>query len=130
MRRIPTWLALPALGGLLLTSACEPGAYSTTSVTVGARFGAPIDLYYYSPDYYGDWRMGYRDWSPVVIYEYNGAYYPRNVRGARAVTVYRSSSGYFLPPRNQDWARSDKRFNNKRRPNDADYRRARPHPGH
>ena len=127
--KLPTWMALSALGGLLVASACAPG-YGTTTVEVGARFGQPIELYGYSPDYFGDWRINYRQWTPVVIYEYNGVYYPRNVRGARAVMVYRSPSGYFLPPHDRDWARTDRRFNNKRRPTDADYGRARPRPGH
>ena len=80
-----------------------------------------IEIYGYSARQYGDWRASYRQWTPVVVYEVNGQYYPTNVRGARQVQVYRSQGGYFLPPRDQDWARTDKRFKNKRRPTDADY---------
>jgi len=123
--RIPSFLATPLLAGALLTSACGHGYYST-EVGVGTRYGPALDLYGYSPDYWGDWRVGYRQWQPVTIYDYNGAYYTRNIRNSRPVQVYRTPRGYVLPPRDRDW--NDRRFNTRRRPSDDDYRRARPRP--
>jgi hypothetical protein len=113
------------LGGLLLLSGCVP---SYARVDYGAEYSDRrwVDLYAYDPYYYGDWRYNYRSWSPVVVYEYGGRYYPDHFRGARAVQVYRDRSGYFLPPRDRDWDRADRRFDNRRRPNKSDYERARP----
>jgi hypothetical protein len=120
-------IVFPVLGSLMLLSACGPG-YGGTGVAVTAQLGPGIDLYGYSADQYGDWHAGYRQWTPTVVYEVNGQYYPNNVRGGRQVQVYHSQSGYFLPPRDQEWARTDKRFNSKRLPTDADYGRARSRP--
>jgi hypothetical protein len=128
--RLSKWFALPALGGLLLLGGCGPGYYTSTSVSASAQFGTGVDLYGYYPDVYGDWRVNYRQWSPVVLYEYNGQYYPSRVRGAREVQVYRSQSRYFLPPRDQEWARTERRFTQRRMPTDVDYGRARPRPDH
>jgi hypothetical protein len=120
-------IAFPVLGSLVLLSACGRG-YGRTGVEVTAQVGPGIDLYGYSADQYGDWRASYRQWSPTVVYEVNGQYYPGNVRGGRPVQVYRSQSGYFLPPRDQDWARTDRRFDRRRVPTEADYGRARRRP--
>ena len=120
-------LAIPAFSAMVLLSGCGPG-YSRTSVGVSAQVGPAIDIYGYDANTYGDWRVGYRQWTPTVVYEYNGTYYPNRIRGGRQVQVYRNSSGYFLPPRDQQWARTDRRFNSKRMPNDADYGRARSRP--
>jgi hypothetical protein len=125
--RVAKWMALPALSGLLMLSACGPG-YVSTSVGVSAQMGPGINLYGYSADQYGDWHARYRDWTPTVVYESNGQYYPNNVRGARQVQVYRVNSEYVLPPRDQEWAKTEKRFNSKRIPTEADYGRARPRP--
>lgn len=116
------------LGGLLLLSACVP-SYARVDYGPDYYDRRWVDLYAYDPDYYGDWRYNYRSWSPVVIYEYDGRYYPHRLRGSRAVQVYRNRSGYFLPPRDRDWDRSDRRFDTRRRPNDSDYQRARPREG-
>lgn len=120
-------LALPAFASALLLSACWPG-YRGTTLEITAQLGPGIEFYGYSPEQYGDWHANYRQWTPVVLYEVNGRYYPDNVRGARQVQVYHSQSGYFLPPRDQEWARTDKRFNSKKIPTDADYGRARSRP--
>ena len=114
-----------AFGALLTLAACAPGYRSYGRYDYGDRYGPGIDLYAYSPDYYGDWRYNYRSWSPVVVYEYDGAYYPNRIRRARPVEVYRGSSGYFLPPRDRDWSRTDRRFDNRRLPTRRDYERAR-----
>ena len=116
------------LGGLVLLSACAP-SYARVRYVPDDYYARRIDLYDYSPDYYGDWRYYYRDWSPVVVYEYDGFYYPRRFRGTRAVEVYRDRSGYFLPPRDRDWSRADRRFDSRRRPTHSDYARARRHDG-
>ena len=122
------------LGGMVVLTSCVP---SYASVRYGRDdyyddrdyYGRRvIEIYDYSPDYYGDWRNNYRRWSPVVIYEHNGRYYPNRFRGARPLQVYRNRSGYFLPPRDRDWNRADQRFDSRRRPTDGDYRRARPRP--
>jgi len=116
---------LRLLGGLVLLAGCVP---NYARVEYGPRYYDRrwVDLYAYDPYYYGDWRGNYRRWSPVVIYEYGGRYYPKRLRGSRPVQVYRNRSGYFLPPRDRDWDRADRRFDNRRRPNESDYRRARP----
>jgi hypothetical protein len=125
--RITKWLILPALGATMTMSACGPG-YATTGVGVEAQYGTGIDLYGYDSGRYGDWHANYRNWAPTTVYELNGTYYPRKVRGARQVQVYHSQNGYFLPPRDQEWSKTDRRFNQKRMPNDGDYGRARPRP--
>ena len=115
------------LGSVVVLSACAP---SYASVGYGPDYYGPrvVEIYDYSPDYYGDWRYNYRRWSPVVIYEYGGRYYPNRFRGARPLQVYRNRSGFFLPPRDREWSRVDRRFDSRRRPTEWDYRRARPRP--
>jgi hypothetical protein len=108
--------------GLGALTGCVP---SYARVEYGDYYGRRyVDLYDYSPGYYGDWRSYYSRWSPVVIYEYRGRYYPYRFRGGRALQVYRNGSGYFLPPRDRDWNRTDRRFDRRPRPNSSDYRRA------
>lgn len=129
MLKPPARLAGPLLGAMLLTSACATG-YTRTTLGVNARLGPPIEVYDYYPDYFGDWHTRWNGWAPVTIYEYQGAYYSRNIRGARPLQVYRTPSGYLLPPRDNDWARTDRRFSSKKRPTPDDYARARPRPAH
>src|SRR5262245_56574317 len=112
------------LGSLALLSGCLP-SYARVDYGPGYYSRRYVDLYDYDPYYYGDWRYNYRRWSPVVIYEYDGRYYPYRYRGGRAVQVYRNRNGYFLPPRDRDWNRADRRFDTRRRPNESDYQRAR-----
>ncbi len=112
------------LGGLVGVVSCGP-SYRRAGFGVAAEYGAPIDVYGYYPDYFGDWRGNYQRWDPVVIYELRGNYYPQPVRGARAVAVYRSRSGYFLPPRDRAWSRTERRFDRRQMPNRRDYSRAR-----
>jgi hypothetical protein len=126
--RMPGWMVLSALSGVMLLPACGPGYGRGMTVGVQVQSRPGLEIYGYNARQYGDWRASYRQWTPVVVYESNGQYYPTNIRGARQVQVYRSQSGYFMPPRDQEWARTDRRFNNKRRPTDDDYGRARSHP--
>ena len=113
---------LPLLASAAILTACAP---SYASVGYGDYYGPRyVDLYHYSPGYYGDWRYSYPRWIPVIIYEYRGRYYPYRLRGARPLQVYRYRSGYFLPPHYRDWNRIDRRFDPRRRPRDSDYRRA------
>lgn len=125
--RISRWMAGPALGSLMLMAACGPG-YGRGGVVVGAQLGPGLDVYGYNSTYHGDWRASYQQWTPTTVYESNGQYYPNSVNGARQVQVYHSQAGYFLPPREQGFAGTDKRLNSKQAPNEADYGRARPRP--
>jgi hypothetical protein len=79
---------------------------------VDPRFGQEIGVQAFSSDRAGDWRRNYRRWTPVTLYEFNGRYYPNNGTGGRAVPMYRYRNEYFLPPTDQDWNGSDRRFNN------------------
>jgi hypothetical protein len=47
---------------------------------------------------------------------------------ARAVAMYRYRDEYFLPPTDKAWVGSDRRFDNKHRPNDDDHDRVRDRP--
>jgi hypothetical protein len=124
--RVSTRLAVPGLA-LLALIACGPG-YTTTRVGVGVGVSSGVDLYGYDAATYGDWHTSYRQWTPTVVYESNGTYYPSKVRGARQVQVYRTERGYMLPPRDAELTRTDRRVNAKKLPNDQDYGRARPRP--
>jgi hypothetical protein len=119
-------MALPWLGSLMMLSAC--GGYGRGGVGVRVELGPRLDVYGYSAVRHGDWHANYQQWTPVVVYESNGQYYPSRVRGGREVEVYTYQSKYFLPPRDDEWSRKEKRFNSKRRPNDGDYGRARSEP--
>jgi hypothetical protein len=98
------------------------------SYTVDPRLGAEIGVLGYSEERAGAWRRNYRRWTPVTVYEVNGRYYPRNAPNARAVQVYRYRQEYFLPPDDQKWVGSDRRFNYDRQPRDDDRRRVRNRP--
>jgi hypothetical protein len=95
---------------------------------VDPRMGAEIGVLGYSEDRAGDWRKNSRRWSPVTVYEVNGRYYPRNGRGAREVMVYRFRNEYFLPPTDDKWNNSDKRFDYKHAPDANDRGRVRGRP--
>ena len=95
---------------------------------VDVRLGSEIGVLSYSADRAGDWRTSDRRWTPTTVYEFNGRYYPNNAAGARPVSIYRYQNEYFMPPRDQAWVGSDKRFNYSNKPSDADQARARPHP--
>ncbi len=82
----------------------------------------------YAPEAYGDWHTSYRNWAPVTLYYYEGNWYPRQVRGSRAVTVYRSNGHYFMPPREQITGHVDRRYNVHRGPQDDDYNHLAPPP--
>ena len=97
-------------------------------ISVTLHLGDPIVVTNYAPEAYGDWHTSYRYWHPVTVYFYDGRWYPRAVRGARPVVVYRSENSYFLPPRDHDWDNRDHRYNYRRRPTDDDYNRAGPPP--
>lgn len=97
-------------------------------MAVGADLGPGIDLYGYSATTDGDWHANYQQWTPTTVYESNGHYYPKNVNGARPVQVYQTKTGYITPPRDKEWASTDKRFDSKKIPTDADYSRARQRP--
>ena len=123
--RIATLVTFPLLLGALI--ALPVKAPAQVSVRVNARLGPAITLSAYTADRYGDWRTNDRRWQPATLYTVNGQYYRRNVRGSRPVQVYRRGNEHFLPPQDQGWVGHDRRFrNNKHRPNNEDYGRARP----
>jgi hypothetical protein len=95
---------------------------------VDARLGPEIGVLAYSPERAGDWRRNYRRWTPVTTYEVNGRYYPNNAPGARPVSMYRYRNEYFLPPQDQGWVGSDRRFDYNHQPNNNDHGRARSRP--
>lgn len=122
--RIATLVTYPLLLGALI--ALPTRAPAQVSVSVSARLGPGIVLSAYSPDRYGAWQANYRQWRPVTLYTVDGRYYQHSVRGARRVQVYRRGNEHFLPPQDRAWAGHDRRFNNRHRPNNDDYGRARP----
>lgn len=123
--RIAPWITLPLLGALVLQPA--PAAAQGVRISFGARLGPEVRVYAYSPDRLGDWRANYVRWTPVTLYDINGHYYRRAVRGARPVLVYKYHNQYFLPPDDQGWRGRDHRYNYRRAPNQTDYGRARPY---
>ncbi|HTR79602.1 MAG TPA: hypothetical protein VMH39_15895, partial [Gemmatimonadaceae bacterium] len=66
-------------------------------VVVDARLGEEIGVVGFSAERAGDWRVNYRKWTPVTVYEVNGHYYPNRIPGARAVEIYRFRDEYFMP---------------------------------
>jgi hypothetical protein len=122
--RIATLVTCPLfLGALIALPARAP---AQVSISISARLGPAISIAAYTPEYYGDWRVSYAQWTPVTLYMLNGQYYQRSVRGARPVQVYRRGNEHFLPPQDRAWVGRDRRFNNKHRPSNDDYGRARP----
>ncbi|HEY4955118.1 MAG TPA: hypothetical protein VII02_09560 [Gemmatimonadaceae bacterium] len=117
-----------ALGVLLLGAAIalpvRAPAQVSVSVNLGRLLGPEISLFAYSQQDYGDWRTSYRNWTPVTIYDYNGHYYRKSVKGSRAVVVYSRNNEYFLPPQDNAWVGKDKRYNYKRQPTETDRGRA------
>jgi hypothetical protein len=103
-------------------------ASAQITISFGARLGPEVGIHAYSMQRMGDWRTGYRQWSPVTVYDINGRYYLTNVRGARPVLVYRYNNEYFFPPQEQGWSGSDRRYDYRRLPNEGDYNRARSYP--
>jgi len=95
---------------------------------VDARLGREIGVLGYSSERAGDWRSNSRRWTPVTLYEFNGRYFPNNAAGARPVAMYRYRDEYFLPPTDQAWLGSDRRFDYKHQPNDDDHGRVRDRP--
>jgi hypothetical protein len=122
--RVSLLATLPLLGVLALTP-----RHGSAQVSVTLHLGRPVVVTNYAPEVYGDWHTSYRRWSPATVYYYNGQYYPKRVRGARAVQIYRRQNQYFLPPQDPAWAnRGDHRYNYSRRPTDEDYSHAAPPP--
>jgi hypothetical protein len=89
-------------------------------VVVDPRLGTEIELWNYSAERAGDWRTNYTRWTPVIVYEYRGQYYPHRIEGARAVAVYRYRYEYFLPPTDAAWVGADRRYDYAHRPSDDD----------
>jgi hypothetical protein len=102
--------------------------YTPDAVVNDPRLGEEIGVLGYSPERAGDWRRNFRRWTPVTVYEVRGRYFSRNAPGTRAVAIYRYRNEYFLPPADQAWVGSDRRFNYDRRPGNDDYGRVRARP--
>jgi hypothetical protein len=117
-----------ALGVLLLGAAIalpvRAPAQVSISVNLSRQLGPEISLFAYSQSNHGDWQTSYRNWTPVTIYDYNGHYYRKSVKGSRAVAVYSRNNEYFLPPQDNAWVGKDKRYNYKRQPTETDRGRA------
>lgn len=64
-----------------------------------------VEVRDYSSRNHGQWKKEYRKWRPVTLYWVNGRYYERQVRGARAVSVYFYRNQYFFEPRDRDFYR-------------------------
>src|ERR1019366_4577844 len=124
--RITSLLTLPLLGALIVAPARAPAQLNVT-VRFGSRLGPEIGVFAYSPERQGDWRANSRLWTPVTLYDVNGHYYRSSVSGARAVVVYSYNNEYFLPPQDQAWVNSDRRYNYQRQPMPDDYGRNRPY---
>jgi hypothetical protein len=124
--RIVHLLAVPFLAALIVAPTAA-SAQARISISFGARLGPDINVSAYSSERLGDWRMNYRRWTPVRLYDVNGRYYLNNVRGSRPVLVYRYDNEYFLPPQDRAWDGMDRRYNYRQRPIEADYNRARPY---
>jgi hypothetical protein len=122
--RISTLLTLSLAGAVIARPA--PVA-AQIHITFGARLGPEIAVSTYASDRHGDWQRNFRRWTPVTLYDVNGRYYRRPVRGARPVLVYYYRNEYFFPPQDQGWYHRDRRYNYRRRPTDIDYGRARPY---
>jgi hypothetical protein len=125
--RYPRLLALPLLGVLFAMPVRAPAQVNLT-VRFGTRRGPEIGVYSYAPDRVGDWRTNYSRWTLVTLNDVNGRYFTRRVGNARPVSMYRYQNEYFLPPRDQGWVNSDRRFNYANQPNDQDRQRARIRP--
>ena len=99
-------------------------AQVSVGVNIGARLGPEVSLYAYSQPAFGDWHTAYKQWTPTTVYFYNGHYYRKSVKGARAVAVYSRNGEYFMPPEDRAFVGKDKRYNNKRAPIAEDRGRA------
>ncbi len=118
-------LVLPLLGTLILPA--QAPAQGNVTVQFGTLLGPEVTVFAYSPERLGDWRVNYRQWSPVTLYDVNGRYYRSNVRGARPVLVYQYRDEYFFPPQDQAWNGLDGRYNYRRQPTQEDFGRGRPY---
>lgn len=95
------------------------------SVRFDVQLGNEVGVIAYSPDRAGDWRTNARRWTPVTLYTVNGRYFPNNAAGARPVAMYRYKNEYFLPPTDQAWIGSDRRYDYNHQPTKDDHDRAR-----
>ena len=121
--RASEWIITAAVIAIL-SSGCS--LVMNEGVAYSPALGPGVELYGYPVDMSGDWHANYLRWTPAVVFEISGRYYPIRVRGARELQLFRSPSGYFLPPRDPEWLRVDRRFKLKNLPNDSDYGRAKP----
>ena len=95
--RIPKVIAA-LLFGAAVAMPNAASAQVSISVNLGRLLGPEVSIYSYSQPAYGDWHTAYRQWTPVTLYFYQGHYYRKSVKGARAVAVYSRNGEYFMPP--------------------------------
>jgi hypothetical protein len=122
--RMTTLVTSAVLAAVIALPATAP-AQVRISVAFGARLGPALSIYAYSPAHFGDWRRDYDRWTPVAVYDVNGNYYRYRVPGAREVVVYHYRDAYFFPPQDEAWVGSDRRYDYRHRPDNADWHRAR-----
>ena len=123
IRNVLTTLLL----GAAIAAPERASAQVSVSVNLGRLLGPEVSIYAYSQPAYGEWQTSYRTWTPMTVYFYEGHYYRKSVRGARAVVVYSRNGEYFMPPEDRAWVGKDKRYNYKRAPQPEDRGRAKPH---
>ena len=124
--RIPKVLAALILGAAVAMPS-PASAQVNISVNLGKLLGPEVSIYAYSAPVFGAWQTSYRNWTPTTLYFYQGHYYRKSVKGARAVAVYSRNGEYFMPPEDKAWVGKDKRYNYKRAPLDEDRGRGKPH---
>ena len=102
--------------------------YTPDAAWFDPRLGPEVGVLAYSPRRGGDWRRNVRRWTPVTLYKVRGRYFLKNGTGARPVAMYRYRDEYFLPPNDQGWVGSDRRFDYNNRPDEDDRGRVRDQP--
>lgn len=118
-------MRISSMVGILLAGAVIAlPVRASAQVSISVNLGPEVSLYAYSQPAFGDWRVAYRQWTPVTLYDVDGHYYRKSRKGARAVVVYSRNGEYFLPPADKEWVGYDKRYNYKRAPQEQDCGRA------
>jgi len=125
--RLGKLIALPLLAAMIAVPAQRAHAQVSIDVKLGTRLGPEVGVFAYSPERHGDWRTGYRKWTPITLYDVNGHYYRHPVDGSRTVVVYTYNGEYFFPPTDHAWVGFDKRYDYHHAPVEIDIGRVRPY---
>jgi hypothetical protein len=124
--RIAKWMTAVFVIGMI-ASPSPAAAQVNLKIEFGTHLGPEIGVFAYAPERHGDWRVNYRKWTPITLYDINGHYYPHPVDGARAVVVYTYNGEYFFPPTDRAWVGFDKRYDYVHKPVEVDIARVRPY---